>query len=100
MTTPAEDPAHGAHLVGSVPLASAETVFETVAAQLGDRVLSRVRAAEARRPGAGGLPLSGVPAHTAGAHQRVRGAGAPGGAGAGVRDAPARGAGARPAGSA
>ena len=38
MTTPAEDPAHGAHLVGSVPLASAETVFETVAAQLGDRV--------------------------------------------------------------
>src|SRR5438128_7603009 len=30
--------AHGAHLVGSVPLASAETVFETVAAQLGDRL--------------------------------------------------------------
>src|SRR5256885_3780490 len=30
--------AHGAHLVGSVPLASAETVFETVAAHLGDRV--------------------------------------------------------------
>lgn len=28
----------GAHLVGSVPLASAETVFETVAAHLGDRV--------------------------------------------------------------
>jgi len=30
--------AHGAHLVGSVPLASAETVFETVGAQLGDRL--------------------------------------------------------------
>jgi hypothetical protein len=30
--------AHGAHLVGSVPLASAETVFETVAEQLGDRL--------------------------------------------------------------
>src|SRR4051812_28494514 len=30
--------ARGAHLVGSVPLASAEVVFETVAAQLGDRV--------------------------------------------------------------
>src|SRR5262245_31494891 len=35
--SPAE-PAHGAHLVGSVPLASAEVVFETVAAHLGDRV--------------------------------------------------------------
>jgi hypothetical protein len=30
--------ARGAHLVGSVPLASAETVFETVASHLGDRV--------------------------------------------------------------
>src|SRR5438045_7758132 len=30
--------ARGAHLVGSVPLASAETVFETVATHLGDRV--------------------------------------------------------------
>jgi SAM-dependent methyltransferase len=30
--------AHGAHLVGSVPLASAEAVFETVAVHLGDRV--------------------------------------------------------------
>ena len=35
--SPAE-PAHGAHLVGSVPLASAEAVFETVATHLGDRV--------------------------------------------------------------
>jgi ubiquinone/menaquinone biosynthesis C-methylase UbiE len=35
--SPAE-PAHGAHLVGSVPLASAEAVFETVGAHLGDRV--------------------------------------------------------------
>src|SRR5204863_9714028 len=38
MTTPADALAHGAHLVGSVPLASVETVFETVAAHLGDRV--------------------------------------------------------------
>ena len=30
--------ARGVHLVGSVPLASAETVFETVAARLGDRL--------------------------------------------------------------
>src|SRR5438128_2063790 len=30
--------AHGAHLVGSVPLASAETVFETLASELGDRL--------------------------------------------------------------
>jgi SAM-dependent methyltransferase len=38
MTSPADAPAHGAHLVGSVPLASAEIVFATVAAKLGDRV--------------------------------------------------------------
>ncbi|HET9492342.1 MAG TPA: class I SAM-dependent methyltransferase [Methylomirabilota bacterium] len=31
-------PAHGAHLVGSVPLASAEAVFRTVAAAIGDRL--------------------------------------------------------------
>jgi ubiquinone/menaquinone biosynthesis C-methylase UbiE len=30
--------AHGVHLVGSVPLASAETVFRSVAAEIGDRV--------------------------------------------------------------
>lgn len=30
--------AHGVHLVGSVPLANAETVFRTVAAELGDRL--------------------------------------------------------------
>src|SRR2546428_2535669 len=30
--------AHGVHLVGSVPLANAEDVFRTVAAQIGDRV--------------------------------------------------------------
>jgi len=30
--------AHGAHLVGSVPLASAEVVFATVAAEIGDRL--------------------------------------------------------------
>ncbi len=30
--------AHGAHLVGSVPLASAEVVFRTVAAAIGDRL--------------------------------------------------------------
>ncbi len=30
--------AHGAHLVGSVPLASAEAVFRTVGAELGDRL--------------------------------------------------------------
>lgn len=35
VTTPA---AHGAHLVGSVPLASAEVVFRTVAAAIGDRL--------------------------------------------------------------
>src|SRR3979490_2326956 len=30
--------AQGAHLVGSVPLASAEIVFQTVAAEIGDRL--------------------------------------------------------------
>jgi hypothetical protein len=30
--------AQGAHLVGSVPLASAEVVFQTVAAEIGDRL--------------------------------------------------------------
>jgi ubiquinone/menaquinone biosynthesis C-methylase UbiE len=38
MTTGADVVGHGAHLVGSVPLASAEVVFETVASVLGDRV--------------------------------------------------------------
>ncbi|HEU4371026.1 MAG TPA: class I SAM-dependent methyltransferase [Methylomirabilota bacterium] len=38
MTTPAPSRARGAHLVGSVPLASAETVFRTVAAAIGDRL--------------------------------------------------------------
>ena len=33
-----EAPARGVHLVGSVPLASAETVFQTVAATIGDRL--------------------------------------------------------------
>ncbi len=31
-------PAHGAHLVGSVPLASAEAVFRAVAGEIGDRL--------------------------------------------------------------
>ena len=30
--------AHGVHLVGSVPLANAETVFRTAAAEIGDRL--------------------------------------------------------------
>ena len=30
--------AQGAHLVGSVPLASAEVVFQTVSAEIGDRL--------------------------------------------------------------
>ncbi len=34
----AQSPAHGAHLVGSVPLASAEVVFRTVAAEIGNRL--------------------------------------------------------------
>jgi len=34
----AEPPARGIHLVGSVPLASAEVVFQTVAAEIGDRL--------------------------------------------------------------
>lgn len=39
MTTAAAWPlAHGAHLVGSVPLASAEVVFRSVAAEIGDRL--------------------------------------------------------------
>jgi SAM-dependent methyltransferase len=39
VTTPSPDPrAHGVHLVGSVPLASAEAVFQTVAAEIGDRL--------------------------------------------------------------
>src|SRR2546429_7802489 len=38
MTTPVPSPAHGAHLVGSVPLASAEAVFQAVAAEIGDRL--------------------------------------------------------------
>ena len=38
MTSADDRAGHGAHLVGSVPLASAEVVFETVAAALGDRV--------------------------------------------------------------
>jgi ubiquinone/menaquinone biosynthesis C-methylase UbiE len=38
MTIAAEVTARGAHLVGSVPLASAEVVFATVAAVLGDRL--------------------------------------------------------------
>jgi hypothetical protein len=37
-TTTAESPARGVHLVGSVPLASAETVFQTMAAAIGDRL--------------------------------------------------------------
>ena len=38
MTTTIPLSASGAHLVGSVPLASAETVFRTIAAEIGDRV--------------------------------------------------------------
>jgi ubiquinone/menaquinone biosynthesis C-methylase UbiE len=38
MTGPSPSLGQGAHLVGSVPLASAEVVFSTVAAELGDRV--------------------------------------------------------------
>ncbi len=38
MTTVAQPLAHGAQLVGSVPLASAEVVFRTVAAEIGDRL--------------------------------------------------------------
>jgi SAM-dependent methyltransferase len=38
MSTTVESPARGAHLVGSVPLASAETVFQTMAAAIGDRL--------------------------------------------------------------
>jgi ubiquinone/menaquinone biosynthesis C-methylase UbiE len=38
MTTSARRVAQGAHLVGSVPLASAEIVFQTVAAEIGDRL--------------------------------------------------------------
>jgi SAM-dependent methyltransferase len=38
MSTRVESPARGVHLVGSVPLASAETVFQTLAAAIGDRL--------------------------------------------------------------
>jgi ubiquinone/menaquinone biosynthesis C-methylase UbiE len=38
MSTPVVAAARGAHLVGSVPLASAETVFQTVAGAIGDRL--------------------------------------------------------------
>src|SRR5713101_2883055 len=38
MTAGARPVARGAHLVGSVPLASAEVVFQTVAAEIGDRL--------------------------------------------------------------
>src|SRR2546428_276832 len=38
MTTPDPSAAHGAHLVGSVPLASAEAVFQAVAGAIGDRL--------------------------------------------------------------
>jgi SAM-dependent methyltransferase len=38
MTTVALSLAHGVHLVGSVPLASPEIVFRTVAAEIGDRL--------------------------------------------------------------
>jgi ubiquinone/menaquinone biosynthesis C-methylase UbiE len=38
MSTPVAAAARGAHLVGSVPLASAETVFQTVAGAIGDRL--------------------------------------------------------------
>ncbi len=38
ITDDARFPAHGAHLVGSVPLASAEAVFTAVAAAIGDRL--------------------------------------------------------------
>lgn len=38
MTTAARSLAHGAHLVGSVPAASAEVVFRSVAAEIGDRL--------------------------------------------------------------
>jgi len=37
-TVPPEPLARGVHLVGSVPLASAETVFQTVAGAIGDRL--------------------------------------------------------------
>ena len=38
MTAAGRPLAHGACLVGSVPLASAELVFRTVAAEIGDRL--------------------------------------------------------------
>ena len=38
MTTGGPLVASGAHLVGSVPLASAEAVFRTISAEIGDRV--------------------------------------------------------------
>ena len=38
MTTVGQSLAHGVHLVGSVPLASPEAVFRTVAAEIGDRL--------------------------------------------------------------
>jgi len=38
MTAVAQPVASGAHLVGSVPLASPEAVFRTIAAEIGDRV--------------------------------------------------------------
>jgi ubiquinone/menaquinone biosynthesis C-methylase UbiE len=38
LTAGARPVAQGAHLVGSVPLASAEAVFQTVAAEIGDRL--------------------------------------------------------------
>ena len=38
MTTAAQLVASGAHLVGSVPLASSEAVFRTITAEIGDRV--------------------------------------------------------------
>jgi ubiquinone/menaquinone biosynthesis C-methylase UbiE len=37
-TSTPQSPARGVHLVGSVPLASAETVFQTVATAIGDRL--------------------------------------------------------------
>src|SRR5207237_1310821 len=58
----------------------------------GDRVVSRVRAAQARWPRARRLSLSGVPADAAGADQRVSRPRASRRARAGVRDAPAGGA--------
>jgi hypothetical protein len=38
MTAVAQSVASGAHLVGSVPLASSEAVFRAIAAEIGDRV--------------------------------------------------------------